>query len=132
MARKKKNKYMEEVDIKISNKEIKQFNNINDDLDNNDVGDDCVNIDNSINDNTNEILKNNYFDKLKKINDNTINDFKIKKCKIIMAYKNNITISFNGFGIDILTKKDFKIGDIVEVQYQSEIGKSNFKCKIND
>jgi hypothetical protein len=57
-------------------------------------------------------------------------NIKSKKCKVILVNNNKISIDFDCCGISLVTDKVFKIGDIVEIKYESEIGKSDFKYEL--
>jgi hypothetical protein len=55
------------------------------------------------------------------------------ECKVILVKSDMIGLSFEGYGISFpQTQKTIgvKIGDMVKVQYHSEIGKADFEINI--
>lgn len=59
------------------------------------------------------------------------NLLKTKRCKVISynKVKKTLDIDFDGYGIRIRNVQDFE-GDIVEIKYKSDIGKSNFVYRL--
>jgi hypothetical protein len=58
---------------------------------------------------------------------------KKSECKVILVLSDIIGIRFEGYGISLPQTektKNFKVGDIVKVQYHSEIGKGDFDINI--
>lgn len=55
-----------------------------------------------------------------------------EKCIVKTVSDNNIGVYFKGFGISVLTKNQYNIGDEVTINYKSDIGKSNFKYWIDE
>jgi hypothetical protein len=60
-----------------------------------------------------------------------IPQFKIETCKVVYVKDTMYAIDFKGFGISIQTNGSLidkeKIGNYIEVQYESEIGLPDFK-----
>ena len=51
---------------------------------------------------------------------------KEETCKVLWVKKNKFAVSFKGFGITLDGKIDSSIKE-VKIQYEGDIGKSNFK-----
>lgn len=60
------------------------------------------------------------------------NDFKTKKCDVIVYNKHTKTldVKFDKYGIRIKNVNDFNDDATIEIKYKGEIGKPNFKYKL--
>ncbi len=61
------------------------------------------------------------------------NEFHEKKCKVIHYNRHTKTldIQFDGYGIRLKDIQDFN-GDVADVKYKGEIGRSDFSVKISE
>jgi hypothetical protein len=76
------------------------------------------------------LSKKNYKNNNKEIEPISISDTtKTEQCKIISIRKNVIDINFKGYGISIDVNNfiNYSIGDIIKIEYESDIGKPDFK-----
>jgi hypothetical protein len=62
---------------------------------------------------------------------NIIDTSRTELCKIINIRKNEIDIDFKGYGITIKAEDinidEYSLGSNIEIQYEGEIGKPDFK-----
>lgn len=52
---------------------------------------------------------------------------KIENCKVLWIKNSNMAIEFQGFGINVDKIDDINSGDMIKIEFEGEIGKSNFK-----
>ena len=57
-------------------------------------------------------------------------EVKTTKVEVRVATESSIDFYFEGYGIHMLTDKQYNVGDIVEVLYEGTIGKKDFKIKL--
>ena len=57
-------------------------------------------------------------------------EVKTAKVEVRVATDNSIDFYFEGYGIHMLTDKQYNVGDIVEVLYEGTIGTKGFKIKL--
>ena len=69
-----------------------------------------------------EIIIENISDKI--IDDTTILQ---EKCIVKTINIDTVGVYFKGFGISVIAKKQYNIGDEITINYKSDIGKSDFE-----
>lgn len=50
-----------------------------------------------------------------------------ENCKVIWVKQNSFAVDFKGYGISFDLDVDKKVNEYIKIQYESEIGKSDFK-----
>jgi len=54
----------------------------------------------------------------------------VVSCKVIQTLPDNVVgVDYNGFGIQVKTKENVKVGDMIEIQVIGKIGTKNFECR---
>ena len=56
-------------------------------------------------------------------------EIKEENCKVIWVKQNSFAVDFKGYGISFNLDVGKKVNEYIKIQYESEIGKSDFKAK---
>jgi len=55
-------------------------------------------------------------------------EIKEENCKVIWIKQNSFAVDFKGYGISFDLDVGKKVSEYIKIQYESEIGKSDFKA----
>ena len=66
-----------------------------------------------------------------KLEEKSISTLELREenCKVIWVKKSSFAVDFKGYGISFDLDVGKKVNEYIKIQYESEIGKSDFKAK---